>query len=92
MPQLVYMPRDWIVRHDPKRFGLLREITGFQGAYDSSAARRDVPEFTCDVSLTDGAAGVFADLRRRGKWKDSRTDTLYQSMVDEAIALGQQPS
>jgi hypothetical protein len=43
--QLIYMPRDWVVRRDPKRFGLLDEITGFHGAYDSSAARRDVPEF-----------------------------------------------
>ena len=88
---LVYMPRDWIVRRDPKRFGLLREITGYHGAYDSSAARRDVPEFACEIDLTTGAAEVFADLRRRGKWKDSRADAAYQAMVDEAIALGQEP-
>ncbi len=89
--KLIYMPRDWIVRHDPKRFGLLREITGFAGAYDSSAARRDVPEFVCDVNLTAGAAEAFADQRRRGKWKDSRQDTAYQAIVDEALALGQEP-
>ena len=90
-PALIYMPRDWIVRHDPKRFGLLREITGYQGAYDSTAARRDVPEFVCDIDLPTGAAEAFADQRRRGKWKDSAGDTLYQSMVDEAIAMGQEP-
>ena len=88
---LIYMPRDWIVRRDPKRFGLLKEITGFHGAYDSSAARRDVPEFVCDVDLTTGAAEVFADQRRRGKWKDSREDSAYQAMVDEAVKLGQEP-
>jgi nucleoside-diphosphate-sugar epimerase len=90
-PQLIYMPRDWIVRRDPKRFGLLKEITGFHGAYDSSAARRDVPEFVCEVDLTTGAAEVFADQRRRGKWKDSREDSVYQAMVDEAVKLGQEP-
>jgi nucleoside-diphosphate-sugar epimerase len=90
-PKLLYMPRDWIVRQDPKRFGLLREITGYNGAYDSSAARRDVPEFTCEVDLTDGAAEVFADLGSRGKWKDARADTAYQAMVDAALAIGQEP-
>jgi nucleoside-diphosphate-sugar epimerase len=89
--QLIYMPRDWIVRRDPERFGLLREITGFHGAYDSSAARRDVPEFVCDVCLTPGAAQTFADQRRRGKWRDSRDDHFYQAMVEEAIKLGQEP-
>ncbi len=90
-PELIYMPRDWIVRRDPKRFGLLKEITGYHGAYDSGAARRDVPEFTCDVGLTEGAAGVFEDQRRRGAWKDARADAAYQAMVDEAVALGQEP-
>jgi nucleoside-diphosphate-sugar epimerase len=89
--RLIFMPRDWIVRHDPKRFGLLREITGYHGAYDSSAARRDVPAFRCEVGLTDGAAEVFADQRHRGKWKDSRADAAYQAMVDAAIAIGQEP-
>ena len=90
-PELIYMPRDWIVRHDPKRFGLLKEITGYLGAYDSAAARRDVPAFTCDMGLTDGAAEVFEDQRRRGAWKDSRADAAYQTMVDAAVALGQEP-
>ena len=89
--KVIYMPRDWIVRHDPKRFGLLREITGYLGAYDASAARRDVPEFVCDVGLTDGAAGAFADQRRRGKWKDATADTQYQSIVNAALATGQEP-
>ncbi len=89
--KLIFMPRDWIVRRDPARFGLLKEITGFPGAYDSSAARRDVPEFVCEIDLTSGAAETFADQRRRGKWKDSREDAAYQAMVEEAIALGQEP-
>ncbi len=44
-PNLVLMPAGWIVSHDPKRFGLLREITQFHGAYSCSKAKRDIPEF-----------------------------------------------
>jgi hypothetical protein len=50
-----------------------------------------VPEFVCDVDLTTGAAEVFTDQRRRGKWKDSREDLAYQAIVDEAVKLGQKP-
>jgi nucleoside-diphosphate-sugar epimerase len=89
--QLVFMPAAWIVRHDPARFSLLHEITQFHGAYDSAKARRDVPEFICEIDLTNGAAQTFADLRSRNAWRDSRTDTLYQSMIDEALASGVAP-
>jgi hypothetical protein len=89
--QLVFMPAAWIVRHDPQRFGLLHEITQFHGAYNSGKARRDVPEFVCEVDLTSGAAETFADLRRRGVWRDSQADTLYQSMIEEALGSGIAP-
>jgi nucleoside-diphosphate-sugar epimerase len=86
--QLIFMPAEWIVRHDPNRFGLLREITAFHGAYDSSKAVRDVPEFACEIGLVEGARDVFSDQHRRGAWKKSAGDDLYQSIVDEAIQLG----
>jgi len=85
---LIFMPADWIVRHDPKRFGLLREITAFHGAYDSTKAIRDVPQFRCEIDLLEGARQIFASQRERGAWRNSTTDHLYQSMVDEAIKLG----
>jgi nucleoside-diphosphate-sugar epimerase len=89
--KLIFMPADWIVRHDPKRFGLLREITAFHGAYDSSKAAADVPEFRCEIGLIDGAKTVFADLHRRGVWRDSTRDDLYNSMVKQAMAFGAEP-
>ena len=49
--QVIYMPAEWIWRHDPQRFGLLREITAYHGAYNSEKARRDVPQFTCEIDL-----------------------------------------
>jgi nucleoside-diphosphate-sugar epimerase len=88
---LIFMPAGWIVRHDPKRFGLLREITQYHGAYDSGKAVRDVPEFKCEISLTEGAKTVFADQHRRGVWRDSTKDAAYQLIVDEASKLGCEP-
>jgi nucleoside-diphosphate-sugar epimerase len=88
---LVFVPAERIVKHDPQRFGLLREITQFHGAYDSAKAQRDVPEFRCEIGLKQGAAETFADVHRRNAWRDSRVDPLYQSMVDKALAAGAQP-
>lgn len=91
-PQIIFMPADWIVAHDPARFGLLREITQFHGAYSSAKAERDVPEFGDSyISLKDGAAEVFASLRASNRWKRSDSDSLYQKMVDAALAVGIKP-
>ena len=86
--RLLFMPAGWIVAQDPKRFGLLREITQFHGAYSSAKAKRDVPEFVCEIDYPQGAAETIADIRRRGKWRSSEGDTVYQGMVDRAMALG----
>jgi nucleoside-diphosphate-sugar epimerase len=88
---LVFMPAGWIIKHDRKRFGLLEGITQFHGAYTSAKAKRDVPEFVCEIDYVDGARATLEDLRRRGKWRDSRADSLYQSMIDEALRLGVEP-
>ncbi len=85
--QLLFMPTSWIVAQDPKRFGLLREITAFHGAYDSAKATRDIPEFQCEIGLAEGARLAFADLRRRGKWRDSTADRAYQAIVDAAVKI-----
>jgi nucleoside-diphosphate-sugar epimerase len=87
--KLIFMPCDWIVRHDPKRFGLLHEITAFHGAYTSAKAEAAVPEFRCEIDLKRGAAEVFADLKKRNAWKNSSADTQYQQIVDDALRFGQ---
>jgi nucleoside-diphosphate-sugar epimerase len=89
--RVLFMPADWIVRHDPKRFGLLREITGFHGAYTSAKAERDVPEFRCDIDLIDGARQTL-QLRRAGDlWRSGSDDALYEAMVSKALAGGVEP-
>ena len=85
---VLFVPRDWTVRQDPKRFGFPAEISGFHGAYDSSKAKADVPEFVCEVDYVEGARRTLEDVRRRGAWKDSDGDATYDRMVQSAQAFG----
>jgi nucleoside-diphosphate-sugar epimerase len=89
--QVLFMPAGWIIAHDPKRFTLLREITQFHGAYTSSKARRDVPEFRCQIDFATGAKQTLDDQKRRNAWRSSREDALYDSMVAKALAAGVEP-
>jgi nucleoside-diphosphate-sugar epimerase len=89
--RLLYMPAEWIVSHDPNRFGLLKEITQFHGAYNSSKARRDVPEFQCEIDFEEGARQTLEDIRRRGAWRSCEDDTVYESMVQKAMGIGVTP-
>jgi hypothetical protein len=43
------------------------------------------------IDYPPGKAETNADVRRRGKWKTSEGDALYQAMVDAAIKLGVEP-
>jgi nucleoside-diphosphate-sugar epimerase len=81
---LRYLPAGQIWPRDPERFGLLREITAFHGAYNSSKARRDVPEFTCEIPFAVGVAELLDDIRRRNTWKTSANDTIYDQLVAAA--------
>jgi nucleoside-diphosphate-sugar epimerase len=89
--QLLFMPAAWIVNHDPTRFTLLAEITQFHGAYSSEKAKRDVPEFHADIPFADGAKATLDDVRRRGQWRDSDGDALYDAMAQKAVAAGVEP-
>jgi nucleoside-diphosphate-sugar epimerase len=89
--RLLFMPAEWIARRDAKRFNLLKEITQFHGAYSSAKAKRDVPEFVCEINYPAGAVETIADIRRRGKWRSSEGDVLYQGMVDRAMEFGVEP-
>lgn len=83
---LHYLPAKRIWEREPERFTLLREITAFHGAYDSRKARRDVPEFDCEISFAEGAAELIKDIRDRKAWRDCNGDTVYEQLVAEAMA------
>jgi nucleoside-diphosphate-sugar epimerase len=86
--KVLFVPASLVLAADRKRFGLLAEITQFHGAYTSAKARRDVPEFQCDIELTDGARGTLADIKRRGAWRDGADDVTYNALVENAVAMG----
>lgn len=85
---VVPVPAPWLIDRRPARFGFLRDISQFHGAYSSAKARAHVPAFACTIDFLDGARATFQDLRRRSAWRDSRLDSDYQSLVDEALAAG----
>jgi nucleoside-diphosphate-sugar epimerase len=89
--QVLFMPADWIVAHDPKRFNLLKEITRFHGAYTSHKARRDVPEFECEIDFVPGVVQTLNERRRRGLWRSSSDDSVYEAMIHEALDVGVKP-
>lgn len=89
--KVLFMPAGWIAAQDPKRFGLLREITQYHGAYNSSAAKSDVPQFKCEIDFADGAEQTLKDQRERAAWKSSEGDLLYDTMVRKALATGAEP-
>lgn len=85
---LLHLPAAVIGKADPKRFGLLNEITQFHGAYSSAKAKRDVPEFACEIDFADGFAQTIEDVQRRKAWKKSANDSTYESLVGKARQLG----
>jgi nucleoside-diphosphate-sugar epimerase len=86
--KLIFVPASWLIAQDPKRFSFLREITQFHGAYSCAKAKAHVPEFGPTIGLEAGARETFADMRRRGAWRDSGSDAPYQRIVERALALG----
>ena len=86
--RLVFLPAAAIVRGDEKRFGLLRDITQYHGAYDSQKAEGDIPEFDAEIGLVEGAAQTLKDVKRRKSWKDSDGDTVYEDLLKLGLDLG----
>ncbi|HEY0465923.1 MAG TPA: NAD-dependent epimerase/dehydratase family protein [Polyangiaceae bacterium] len=86
--KLIFVPAGWLIAQAPDRFKFLAEITQFHGAYSSAKAKADVPEFRATIGLEAGARATFADMRRRGAWRDSEPDRFYQALVERALALG----
>ncbi|MEP7050068.1 MAG: NAD-dependent epimerase/dehydratase family protein [Pseudomonadota bacterium] len=86
--RLIFVPTAWLIAQDPKRFNFLAETTQFHGAYSSAKAKAHVPEFRALIGLEQGARETFADMHRRGAWRDSGSDAAYQRIVERALALG----
>jgi nucleoside-diphosphate-sugar epimerase len=85
--QVLFVPAARAIRRDPQRFGLLREITQFHGAYTSEKAKRDVPEFECTIDFIGGVEETLKSVRDRRAWRSAEGDTVYESIVKEAVTV-----
>jgi len=86
--KLVFVPAGWLIARHMERFDFLRTITQFHGAYSSAKAKAHIPEFRPAIDFETGARDTFADIRRRGAWRDSTKDEAYQRLVDAALQFG----
>lgn len=86
--KVIFVPARWLIAQAPQRFAFLAETTQFHGAYSSAKAKAHVPEFRATIGLEAGARETFADMRKRGAWRDSGADLPYQRIVERALALG----
>lgn len=86
--KLIFVPASWLIAEDPERFSFLAEVSRFHAAYSSAKAKAAVPEFRATIGLEAGARETFADMRRRGAWRDSTLDADYEEMVARASRLG----
>ena len=86
--ELLTMPAGWIVQQDPARFSFLRDISRFHGAYSSAKAKRDIPEFRCEIDFTAGARDALEDLRRRKAFRDGRKMTTFTKACRSCRAAG----
>jgi nucleoside-diphosphate-sugar epimerase len=86
--RLVFVPAGWLLSRRNERFDFLRTVTQFHGAYSSAKARAHVPEFDATIDFEAGARETFADVRRRGAWRDSDGDEDYARLVEEALRAG----
>jgi len=88
--KLIFAPASWLIAQAPDRFSFLAEVSQFHGAYSAAKAKAHVPEFRATIGLEAGARATFADMRRRGAWRDSDADLQYHGIVERALALGLQ--
>lgn len=86
--RLIFVPASWLIAQAPERFQFLAEISRFHGAYSAAKAKAHVSEFRATIELEVGARSTFADMRRRGAWRESERDLQYQGIVERALALG----
>jgi nucleoside-diphosphate-sugar epimerase len=86
---LLCVPTGWLLAEGARdRFGLLRDVTRFHGAYTSAKASAHVPEFRADVAFEDGARETLADVRRRGAWRNAADDVETERLVKAALRFG----
>lgn len=66
-PNIVHIPSDLIVAHDPEKLGTLIGDKSNSVVFDNSKIKRFVPDFVCEVNWAEG-------VRRSLKWFDAHPE------------------
>jgi len=75
-PNVVHIPSDLLVAHDPEKLGTLIGDKSNSVVFDNSKIKRFVPEFHCEVSWAEG-------VRRSLAWFESHPE--FQTVDDDAV-------
>ncbi len=83
-PNIIHIPSDFIIAHDPEKLGTLTGDKSNSVVFDNSKIKRFVPDFHCEVHWSEG-------VRRSLKWFEAdasrRTiDADMNAMWDTIIA------
>ncbi|HUG33482.1 MAG TPA: SDR family oxidoreductase [Anaerolineales bacterium] len=77
-PNVVHIPSDFIVAHDPDEQGTLIGDKSNSVVFDNSKIKRFVPDFTCEVKWAEGA-------RRSLRWFEANPE--FQTLDEEADSM-----
>ncbi|MFH0879595.1 MAG: SDR family oxidoreductase [Lentisphaerota bacterium] len=74
-PNIVHIPSDFIIAHDPEKLGTLTGDKSNSAVFDNSKIKRFVPDFHCEVHWSEG-------VRRSLRWfeADESRRTIDQDM------------
>lgn len=75
-PNVVHIPSDLLVAHDPEKLGTLIGDKSNSVVFDNSKIKRFVPEFHCEVGWAEG-------VRRSLAWFESHPE--FQTVDDDAV-------
>jgi nucleoside-diphosphate-sugar epimerase len=63
-PNIVHIPSDFIIAHDPEKLGTLTGDKFNSVVFDNSKIKRFVPDFHCEVSWSAGVRRSLQGLRQ----------------------------
>jgi len=76
-PNIVHIPSDFIIAHDPEKLGTLTGDKSNSVVFDNSKIKRFVPDYNCEVSWAEG-------VRRSLQWFEA--DASRRTIDDEMNA------
>lgn len=81
--ELVGLPLPQLMAIDPQRFGPCYEIFGQHSYFSNGKLRRDVPEWSPQISLEEGMGRVFREMDAAGAIPDCSQETWEDDLLEK---------